>query len=120
MQGLRGGRSYARWFAVAWLAVAAIAGQAAAPATAQTGVDPALQAEIQSVFQELFRDPGNAALTYRYAQLQTRAGNYEAAVAALERLLLVNPSQPVLQYELGVLYFRMGSYQAARTYLTQA
>jgi hypothetical protein len=120
MQGLRGDRSYARWIVAAWLAVAAIAGPPAAPAMAQSGVDPALQAEIQSVFQELFRDPGNAALTYRYAQLQTTAGNYEAAVAALERLLLVNPSQPVLQYELGVLYFRMGSYQAARSYLTQA
>jgi hypothetical protein len=92
------------------------------PAGAQPapGVDPALQAEIQSLFQQLYRDPGNAALTYRYAQLQTLAGNYEAAVAALERLLLVNPNQPVLLFELGQLYFRMGSYQAARTYLLQA
>ncbi len=114
MQGIPGVRSYARWVVAAWLAAGL-----GAPAAAQS-VDPALQAEIQSVFQELFRDPGNAGLTYRYAQLQIQAGNYEAAVAALERLLLVAPNAPVLQYELGVLYYRMGSYEAARTYLTQA
>ena len=114
IQGFPGVRRYARWLAAACVALGC-----AAPVAAQT-VDPALQAEIQNVFQQLFRDPGNAALTYRYAQLQTQAGNFEAAVAALERLLLVNPNQPVLQYELGVLYYRMGSYAAARSYLTQA
>jgi hypothetical protein len=119
MQGFPGARSYRRWFVAAWLATSCLASGVVAPAAAQT-VDPALQAEIQSVFQQLFREPGNAALTYRYAQLQVQAGNYEAAVAALERLLLVNPNQPVLQYELGVLYYRMGSYQAARSYLMQA
>jgi tetratricopeptide (TPR) repeat protein len=122
MQGFRGHRSNARWLAArwivaGWLAAAAMVGPAAAQSPS---VDPALQAEIQSVFQQLYRDPGNAALTYRYAQLQSAAGNYEAAVAALERLLLVNPNQPVLQYELGALYFRMGSYETARTYLLQA
>lgn len=109
------GRAIRRALAVGWVALVATHAQA----MAQSGA-PELQSEIRSAFQQLFLDPGNPELTYGYGQLQVRAGNYEAAVAALERLLLLNPNQPRLKYELGVLYFRMGSYQMARVYLMQA
>ncbi len=81
---------------------------------------PELQSQIQNAFQQLLRDPGNVELTYRYAQLQVQAGNFEAAAGALERLLLLQPNDPRLKVELGVLYLRMGSTQAALTYLREA
>ncbi len=115
MQRRTRGRVVRHALAASWFALIAAHGAA----SAQSG-SPELQSEIRSAFQQLFLDPGNPELTYGYGQLQVRAGNYEAAVAALERLLLLNPNQPRLKYELGVLYFRMGSYQMARVYLMQA
>ena len=50
------------------------------PATAQS--TPELQSQIEDAFRQLLRDPGNVALTYRYAQLQMQAENYEAAAGA--------------------------------------
>lgn len=82
--------------------------------------DPSIRSDIDRAFNQLFNSPGDPGLTYGYAQLQIRAGNYEAAVAAYERLLLQQPNQPRLLVELGVLYIRMGSYQVARGYLQRA
>lgn len=91
---------------------------ALSPAEAQPS--PALQSQIRDAFDQLLRDPGNVELTYRYAQLQIQAENFEAAAGALERLLLLLPNDPRLKVELGVLYLRMGSTQAALTYLRDA
>ena len=49
-----------------------------------------------------------------------QTGNFEAAISALERMLLINPNLPRVRLELGVLYFRLGSYQVAKTYLDRA
>lgn len=93
---------------------------AAVPAAARAQNDGGLSIDLERSFRALYADPGNPGLTYGYAQLQIRAGNYEAAVASLERLLLQNPNQPRLLLELGVLYLRMGSFQLARAYLERA
>lgn len=99
--------------------VAVVLAMALAPAAGAQS-DPLLRVDIDRAFNQLFDNPGDPELTRGYAQLQIRAGNFEAAVAALERLLLLNPNQPRLVLELGVLYLRMGSYQFARAYLARA
>ena len=68
----------------------------------------------------MLEDPANLDKTFRYAELAVRVGDYEAAISALERMLLYNPNLPRVRLELGVLYFRLGSYAIARTYLTRA
>jgi len=92
-------------------------------ATAQT-VAPedraALEAQKEALFQQMFRDPANLDVTFAYADVSARLGDYEAAVSALERMLLFNPNLPRVQLELGALYFKMGSYELARDYFEKA
>src|SRR6266571_5071827 len=81
---------------------------------------PALEAQKDALFQQMFRDPANLDVTFAYADLSARLGDNEAAVSALERMLLFNPNLPRVQLELGALYYRMGSYDSARTYFERA
>ena len=80
----------------------------------------ALEAQKEALFQQMFRDPANLDVTFAYADVSARLGDYEAAVSALERMLLFNPNLPRVQLELGALYYRMGSYELARDYFDKA
>ena len=111
------------WLRRTSLAVAAAASVAIGGASGQgiaPNVDPSLKAEFEQAFQEMLRDPANLDKTFKYAELAVKVGDFEAAITALERMLLFNPDLPRVRLELGVLYFRLGSYAIARTYLTRA
>ena len=45
-------------------------------------------------FQELFEDPSDLDKSFRFAELAVRRGNFEGAISALERMLLLNPDLP--------------------------
>jgi hypothetical protein len=79
-----------------------------------------LEAQKQALFQQMLNDPSNLDVTFAYADVSARLGDNEAAVAALERILLFNPSLPRVDLELGVLYYRMGSFEAAESYFQKA
>lgn len=91
-------------------------------ASAQGPVDatPAQEREYDAAFDEMLRQPANLDVLFKFATVATRTGDYEGAVSALERMLLINPDLPRVRLELGVLYFRLGSYEIARTYLETA
>jgi len=92
-----------------------------AAAQAVTGQDTAsLEAQKEALFQQMLHNPANLDVTFAYADVSARLGDYEAAVSALERMLLFNPDLPRVQLELGALYFRMGSYDIARDYFNKA
>jgi hypothetical protein len=93
-----------------WLGVSAV------PARADDD-RAALEAQKAALFQQMLHDPANLTTTLAYADAAARLGDNEAAVSALERLLLFNPNLPRVDLELGVLYYRMGSFDAARSYL---
>jgi len=93
-------------------------GVAAQPSAAEDR--PALEARKEALFQQMFRDPANLDVTFAYADVSARLADYEAAVSALERMLLFNPNLPRVQLELGALYYRMGSYDLARDYFEKA
>ena len=87
----------------------------AAAAYAQDGA-----AEQQQLFQRMVREPTNYEVTFAFVRIATERGDYEAAIGALERLLLYQPRLTRVKYELGTLYFRMGSYEMARHYFAEA
>jgi tetratricopeptide (TPR) repeat protein len=96
---------------------------AAATASAQpvSGTDQArLEAQKEALFQQMLRNPANLDVTFAYADVSAKLGDYEAAVSALERMLLFNPKLPRVQLELGALYFRMGAFDLARDYFNLA
>jgi tetratricopeptide (TPR) repeat protein len=87
---------------------------------AQTNAAGELQQQFEQAFQHMLLDPANLDKSFKYAELGIQIGDYEAAISALERMLLYNPDLPRVRLELGVLYFRLGSYVIARSYLTRA
>jgi hypothetical protein len=93
----------------------AAAAQALSPTDKTT-----LEAQKNALFQQMLRHPDNLDVAFAYADVSARLGDYEAAVSALERMLLFNPNLPRVQLELGALYFRMGSYDLARAYFDKA
>ena len=103
------------------VAVAVVLATASASAQSVSGADRArLEARKEALFQQMLRNPANLDVTFAYADVSARLGDYEAAVSALDRMLLFNPDLPRVQLELGALYFRMGSYDLARDYFERA
>ncbi len=77
-------------------------------------------AEQQRLYEQMVRQPTNYEITSAYVKVATERGDYEAAIAALERLLYYNPDLAKVKYQLGVLYYRLGSYEMARRYFREA
>lgn len=100
-----------RWFVCAL-------GFLLAPIDASLAQDAA--AEQQRLYEQMVRQPTNYEVTSAYVKVATERGDYEAAIAALERLLYYNADLPQVKYELGVLYYRLGAYEMARRYFREA
>ncbi|UUX50629.1 hypothetical protein NUH88_02795 [Nisaea acidiphila] len=94
------------------------------PAEAQYAAPPApdrsdIEKAYDAAFRTMFEDPGDLDKSFAFALLAIRLGDYEGAIATLERMLLIDPELPRVKMELGVLYFRLKSYQVAKGYLEQ-
>ena len=112
-----------RWRQTLLLLALAVTALVCGPAAAQdlSAAERAqLEAKKEALFQKMLRDPGNLDVAFAYADDSAKLGDNEAAVSALERMLLFNPNLPRVQLELGALYFRMGSYEISRTYFEKA
>ena len=77
-------------------------------------------AEYNALFKRMFDDPTNVPVTFRFAELATRLGDYEAAIGALTRILYFNPHLARVKLQLGQLYFKLGAYEIARSYFEEA
>ena len=64
--------------------------------------------------------PTDYEATYRYVAISTELRDYEAAIGALERLLMFNPGLARAEMNLGFLYARLGAYQVAAQHLRAA
>jgi tetratricopeptide (TPR) repeat protein len=113
------GKIFARLRLLIALAIVLMPIAAAAQALSPTE-KTALEARKDALFQRMLRHPDDLDVAFAYADVSARLGDYEAAVSALERMLLFNSNLPRVQLELGALYFRMGSYDLARAYFDKA
>ncbi len=98
-------------------ALAQTAGSSNAPqaqAAPMTDADKRIAADL--LFKRLLVKPDDLDAGFRYAELETELGDYEAAIGALERMLYYNPNLPRVKLQLGVLYFHLRSYEMARNY----
>jgi hypothetical protein len=87
-----------------------------AAASASAARDP----EYQALFRRMYANPRDMEATFRFAEVATRLGDYEAAIGALERVLFFNPNLARVKVQLGALYLRIGGNEVARAYLSQA
>jgi tetratricopeptide (TPR) repeat protein len=98
----------------------AILSLACTTAWAQTPGNQPLERQVDEAFRQSFRAPADGDATARYARLLTQSGNFEGAIAALERLLLDPNASPSVRVELGVLYYRLDSHDMAASLLNRA
>lgn len=64
--------------------------------------------------------PEDDAATYRFIVVAREGKDYEAAIGALERLLMYNPKLDRARKELGILYARLGNWDLAAQHLREA
>lgn len=78
-----------------------------------------LEAQRRQLFERILAEPGDIDAGFAYAVLSTRLGDYEAAIATYERLLIQHPDTPRLQLELAALYYRLGAQAQAEALFAQ-
>jgi hypothetical protein len=76
-----------------------------------------IQQQYDAAFLEMYQDIGNLDKTFHFAELAIATGDLEGAIAALERMLIIDPDLPQVRMQLGTLYFQLRSYAMALTYL---
>lgn len=98
--------SMLRLFPAVWMAVFAVSAAVAVAGESR-----------QSVFDAMYQSPGNKELMLRYARLSAGEGDYEAAVATLERLLDLAPDNQEARLNLAQAYFALGQNAVAAYHL---
>lgn len=88
--------------------------------SAQPMVNEETKLEINQLYDALLINPTDRSLNLRYSTTLAKAGDYEAAIAPLERILVSEPQNAWLMLQLGILYNSLNSKIMARTYLEQA
>ena len=96
-------------------ALALLLGLLALPALGQEELT--IQQQYDAAFLEMYQDIGNLDKTFHFAELAIAVGDLEGAIAALERMLIIDPDLPQVRMQLGTLYFQLGSYAMALAYL---
>ncbi len=77
----------------------------------------AADARYHETFDAMLADPTNTEKAYAFAEAAVAVGDLDGAIAALERILLVDPDRPDIKLRLGELYQRNGAPEIAQLYL---
>ena len=76
-----------------------------------------IQQQYDAAFLEMYQDIGDLDKTFHFAELAIAVGDLEGAIAALERMLIIDLDLPQVRMQLGTLYFQLRSYAMALSYL---
>ena len=76
---------------------------AAAHGEETPSVDPEKRKAYDQAFKAMMADPGNLDKTFAFAGLAIDVGDFDGAISALERMLLIDPNLPRVKLELGVV-----------------
>jgi hypothetical protein len=119
------GRLVARFGALCFAGLLSAAVSQAAPVPASTTATSAdsiavIQARRDLLFKRMLANPADLDAAFEYATLSAQAGDLEAAVSTLERMLIFSPGLPRIQLELGALYYRLGAFEISRGYFVDA
>ncbi|MBL1258273.1 tetratricopeptide repeat protein [Methylocystis sp. Sn-Cys] len=79
-----------------------------------------VRAERDRLASHIQARPEDYEATYRFVILATELRDYEAAIGALERVLMFNPNLTRARKELGFLYARLGAWEVAAGHLRAA
>ncbi|MGH8658984.1 MAG: hypothetical protein ACREV4_11065, partial [Gammaproteobacteria bacterium] len=80
----------------------------------------AAEVRYEQALQAMQADLADPERSFEFVEAAVAVGDLRGAIAALERILLINPKLANIKLELGVLYLQVGSAQLAQSYLRQA
>lgn len=72
-----------------------------------------VKAYLDTLLQKIAQEPDNLQLNFEYATLARRAGLYDEAAAAYERMLIQKPDLPRVKLDLALTYMHMKNYTRA-------
>jgi tetratricopeptide (TPR) repeat protein len=87
-----------------------------APLVAQDDPEVRYRLALDAVLADV-ADPERS---FHFAEIATESGDLRGAVAALERILLINPTLSNVRLELGILYLRLGNPELGRFHIAEA
>lgn len=102
---------------IGMMVVASIAASAG-PSVAQASRQQLLDAQ-QQAFDRMMAAPLDVAAAFGFAERSLAVDDFEGAILAYERLLLLAPDASRLRYDLAVLYSRLNAPQIAKSYLDE-
>ncbi len=79
-----------------------------------------IPSEYLSALDRVKRNPSDPEASFRLAQIAAQTGDFQTAISAFERILLLNPTLANIKLELGVLYLRQGAPKLAENYISEA
>lgn len=84
--------------------------ESSGPVTAQ------LEAQRRILFARMQANPRDLDAAFRYANISSKLGDLEGAIATYEQMLIIAPNTPRIQLELGALHYRLGAIGSAKGY----
>lgn len=88
-------------------------------ADAQTLLRGPGAAALDPMFEKVLEKPNNVELNLVFARRAIELEDFEAAVAAMERMLIGRAGLPLIRLELGMLYLRLEAPELAEAYFLQ-
>lgn len=85
-----------------------------------TSAQASVSSERKALYQSLLMQPNSVALNQQYANLCITEGDYEAAIPALERLVVLQPNNALLRLRMGQMFKALGSDVMAKKYFLEA
>jgi tetratricopeptide (TPR) repeat protein len=74
----------------------------------------------QTALKRMIERPADAEASFVFAQTAAAEGRFREAIAALERVLILNPGLSNIKLEIGVLYLRLGQSAIAEQFIQEA
>jgi tetratricopeptide (TPR) repeat protein len=74
----------------------------------------AAEVKLEELFSEVTKNPEDLELNFKYAQLASKLGKFDEAIAAYERMLIVNPNLNRVKLDMALVYMKSGSYGQAK------
>lgn len=76
-------------------------------------------AALDPLFEEVLEQPNNVEVNLAFARRAIELEDFEAAVSAMERMLIGRAGLPLIRLELGMLYLRLEAPELAEAYFLQ-
>ena len=88
--------------------------------TLSTDLNAQQSLSYQTALNRMIARPADSEASFQFAQAAAAEGRFREAIAALERVLILNPDLANIKLEIGVLYLRLGQSAISERFIREA